>query len=333
MPGDFPLPDNNKKQELLPWRHAESMTTCSLFWIPAGFHAVPDGQKEWLLSFILTFSQRLEQSHQLRAEHFMQMQTIDENQSVRKIFLNSLLKETPITGASRRPRQPEAEAAVPTREDIEAFAKGKRQFRVYDYMPANSCWFLGCNDAQVRQTYLGYGGMTILFRKRETQNGNYQAAIAPPMPLIVPKFLRADRQMVNLLEGFEMNNPGKIPSFLRNHPDMKQMFSAFDMDKEQEKGARLLSPFRDQSKQVFGQDMERDLKFEALPFVLPRLSSQDFFSHTAIQIRRWFEVFDVYVAESPDDEGIVMACKDNQTELIAEIVGEMRDKGYRYWEG
>lgn len=114
---------------------------------------------------------------------------------------------------------------------------------------------------------------------------------------------------------------------------MKPMFSALDMDKEQKKGSRLLSPFRDQSKEVFGKDMEHDSKFDALPFVLPRLSSQDFFAHTSIQIRRWFEVFDVYIAESSEDEGIIMACKDNQTELIAAIVGEMRDKGYRYWEG
>jgi hypothetical protein len=317
----------------LPWRHAESMSTCSLFWIPVRFHTIPDGQKEWLLSFFFTLSQRLEQSHELSAQHFMQMRTIDENQSIRKIFLNSLLKETPITGASWRPHHPESEPTVPTKEEIEAFAKGKRQYRAYDYMPANSCWFLGGNDTQLRQTYLGYGGMTILYRKKETQNENDQAFHAPPVPLIIPKFLRADQQMAKLLDGFEMNNPTKIPSFLRSHPGMKQMFAAFDMDKEHEKGARLLSPFRDQSKEVFGHEMEHDLKFDALPFVLPRLSSQDFFAHTAIQIRRWFEVFDVYIAEGPDDEGIIMACKDNHAELIAAIVAEMRDKGYRYWEG
>lgn len=309
------------------------MSACSLFWIPVRFRTIPDGQKEWLLSFFFTLSQRLEQSHELRAEHFMQMQTIDENKPVRKIFLNNLLKESPVTGTSRRLQDPEAEAASPTREDIEAFAKGKRQYRAYDYMPADSYWFLGGNDMQIRQTYLGYGGMTILFRKKETQNEKSQATFTSPMPLIIPKFLRADQQIMSLLDGFEMSNPAKIPSFLRNHPGMKQMFSAFDMDKEQEKGSRLLSPFRDQSKDVFGQDMEHDSKFDALPFVLPRLSSQDFFAHSAIEIRRWFEVFDVYIAESPDDEGIIMACRDNQAELIVAIVTEMRDKGYRYWEG
>lgn len=307
------------------------MSACSLFWIPVRFHVIPEGQKEWLLSFFLRLSQRLEQLHQLRAEHFMEMQAIDENQSIRSVFLNSMLKETPITGMSRRPHQPTP--AVPASEDIEAFAKKKRQYHAYDYMPSTCYWFLDRNDEKLRQHYLGYGGMTILFRKQEPQNENHAAAFTPPISPPIPKFLRADRQMMQLLEGFDIHNPAKTPSFLSNHPGMRQVLSVFDVDRMQQKNDALLSPFRDQSKKVFGEDMEHDQLFEAMPFVLPRLCSQDFFAHTAIQIHRWFEVFDVYAAESPEDEGIVMACKDNQTELIAEIITEMRDKGYRYWEG
>jgi hypothetical protein len=199
-------------------------------------------------------------------------------------------------------------------------------------MPASTYWFLDRNDVQLRQNYLGHGGMTILFRK-ETETGNHSASVAPPVPLMIPKFLRANAQMMQLLEDFDFKKPAGVPSFLRNHPGMKQVFSTLDVDHVQEKGNKLLSPFREQSKKVFGEDMEHDLHFEALPFILPRLSSQDFFAQTASQICRWFEVFAVYIAESGQDEGIVMGCKDNQTESIASIVAEMRDSGYRYWEG
>lgn len=324
------MPENNKKR-LLPWRYAESLTTCSLFWIPVKFDTVPEGQKEWLITFLSKLSRQLEQTHQLHSEHFMEMQTIDGNEAVRKQFLNSMLKETPLTGVSRRPLQPEP--AVPSTEDIEAFAKKKRPYQPYDYMPTTSYWFLDRNDVQIRQSYLGYGGMTILYRKQEPENENHSFALTPPVPIMIPKFLRADAHLMQLLEGFDLRNPTQMPAFLKNHPGMKQMFSTMDVDKVQEKGNKLLSSFRDQSKQAFGKDMQHDLQFEALPFILPRLSSQDFFVHTAIEISSWFEVFDIYLAEIPQDEGIVMACKDNQIELVAAIVEEMREEGYRYWEG
>jgi len=95
----------------------------------------------------------------------------------------------------------------------------------------------------------------------------------------------------------------------------------------------LASPFRDLTKEIFGAGIPRDLEYEGILFVLPKLASQDFFAHTDQQIRRWFEVFDVYINESPEDEGIIMACKDDLAPLIASIVEGMRTEGYRYWEG
>ena len=53
----------------------------------------------------------------------MQMQTVDENEKIRQLFLNGMLKETPLTGFSRSLHQ--QETAMPSAEDIEAFAKKK----------------------------------------------------------------------------------------------------------------------------------------------------------------------------------------------------------------
>ena len=158
-------------------------------------------------------------------------------------------------------------------------------------------------------------------------------AVNANMPLIIPKFLRRDPNMKQLLEDFEPNNPEKIPAFLKSHPGMKQVFSVFDKEKAQEKNDLLFSPFRDQSKEIFGEGMPRDLQFDSLPFILPRLSSQDFFAHSEPQVRRWFDLFEVYIAESPTDEGTIIACKDDLTPLIGTIIDDMRAMGYRYWEG
>src|SRR5215467_4119895 len=326
------LPEN-KEKKLLPWRHAETLSSCCLLWIPVKLDVIPNGQREWLLSFFSKLSCYLKEENQLHGEHFMQMQIIDENPAIRQLFLNEMLKETPIAGVSRTPHQKEV-ADTPSSEDIDAFAKKRREYRSYDYMPTTAYWFLDRDEAELRQRYLGYGGLTILYRKQEQESlTDKPAATATMPPLMIPRFLRQDPRVMELLDGFDHNNPTQMPTFLRNHSAMKQVLSVFDVNKTQRKGDLLLSPFRDQSKEIFGEHMQRDLKFEALPFILPRFSSQDFFAHTEAQIRRWFEVFDIYVAESPHDEGIIMACKDNLTALIATIVDEMRGKGYRYWEG
>jgi hypothetical protein len=316
---------------LLPWRWAESLSYCNLLWIPVKFDAIPDGQKEWLLSFFLKLSNRLEETHQLHGEHFMQLQTIDDNSGIRQQFMNEMLKETPLIGLSRRPHQ--QEAAPPATEDIEAFAKKKRQFRAYDYAPASAYWFLDRNDAALRQRYLGYGGLTILYRKQGHANEPDKPAVTATMPLMIPAFLRRDPAIKQLVGDLDLKKPEKMPAFLRDHPSMKQVFNTFDVNSMKEKNGLALSPFRDQSKEIFGGGIQRDLKFEALPFILPRLSSQDFFAHTEIQVRGWFDLFDVYAAESPEDEGIIMACRDDLTAMIATVIEEMRGKGYWYWEG
>lgn len=317
-------------EQLLPWRWAESFRSCTLMWIPVKLGAIPDSQREWLLEFLTRLSTHLDSVNSLRAEHFMHMRVIDENEKLRQLFLNVMLKDAPLTGQSRRPKQ--QGVAQPTPEDIEAFAKKKKEFIPYDYTPESSCWFLSREEFQLRERYLGHGGLTILYRKAEAKSdAGISTTVSPPF--IIPKFLREDIRLKPLLKDYDPRNPDQIPSFLRVHPGMKQVFSSFDVDKVQEKSDSLLSPFRSLSKEIFGEDMPRDLKFEALTFILPRLGSQDFFSHTGPQIHRWFDLFDVYINESREDEGIIMACKDNLTAVTASIIEEMRGRGYRYWEG
>jgi len=315
----------------MPWRWAESMRSCSLFWIPVKLGSIPRSQREWLIEFFNRLAAHLSETSGLQAEHFMQMQVIDENEPLRKEFINAIMKESPMQGRCWLPRG--KQPIPPSDQEVELLAGKKKEFRPYDYAPPQAWWFLSRNTCSLQERYLGYGGLTVLFLKPDAEES---IAITPPVldtPVIIPKFLRNHSGLKVLLEDFDPQKPNRIPGFIRNHPAMKQVFSVFDVDKMQEKGKALMSSFRNQTKETFGAGLPRDLEYEGILFVLPRLASQDFFTQTDQQIRRWFEVFDVYINESPEDEGIIMACKDNLTSLIASIVDEMRNKGYRYWEG
>jgi hypothetical protein len=316
---------------LLPWRWAESLQTCSLFWIPVRFESIPQSQREWLLKFFTRLASLLVEKKKLRAEQFMQMQVIDEDEKLRKSFLDGLMKESPLLGRCWFPRGKQPTNA--TGQEVDVLASKKKEFRPYDYVHPQAWWFLGGDAGGLREHYLGYGGFTILFLKQDSEESLATVPVMASSPMILPKFLRSDRGVKALLEDFDALQPQKIPGVVRNHSAMKQVFSLFDVGGMDRKNQALMSPFRDQSKEIFGSRIPRDLEFEGVPFVLPKLSSQDFFAQTDDQIRRWFEVFDVYINESPEDEGFLLAGKEDITWAMASIANEMRDAGYRYWEG
>jgi hypothetical protein len=79
--------------------------------------------------------------------------------------------------------------------------------------------------------------------------------------------------------------------------------------------------------------MKEEVGFEGLAFVLPRLGTQDFLSQLEEDVRKWFEVFDIYIRESLEDEGFVIASKHDLRPVFREVLGAMREDGYEYWEG
>lgn len=61
------------------------------------------------------------------------------------------------------------------------------------------------------------------------------------------------------------------------------------------------------SKEYFGIGWEHRLEFKGVTFVLPRWTTQDFFELPEEQIQQLSEVCDVYISESPADNGVVLA--------------------------
>ena len=319
-------------KQIVPWRWAEMLRSCHLFWIPARFGDMPRGQREWLLTFYGHLSEFMQSELELRAEIFMSSRTIHENSALKDIYLNATLSDTPIAGRCRRMHL-QKEATPPTQKDIDDMAAGKKKYDPYDYAPENAYWFLSREDRELRERYTGYGGLTMLYRKPDAQSSTPPPSIPANMPLIIPKFIRNEPSIKALLEEFDPRNPGKTPAFLKNQPGMRSVFSTLKADRLQEKAESLQSSFGARSKEVFGDGMPRDITFEAMPFLLPQFATQDFFAATEKKIHSWFDLFDVYIRESQEDEGVVLACKDNLTSAIAGIILKMRSEGYRYWEG
>lgn len=70
-----------------------------------------------------------------------------------------------------------------------------------------------------------------------------------------------------------------------------------------------------------------------MSFILPHLSADDFFNRSAEECETWFQVFDIYIRESPDDKGILLASKIDIEEILTGILKQMRDKGLAYTGG
>jgi hypothetical protein len=342
--------DDRISEQLLPFRWAESLTTCTLLWvpasmgqkpectgfpIPAGNGQMPDSQRQWLLQFLQRFSRQVQQQEGLSAESFLQMKTMANPGPLQDRFFEVMLQSSPIGGLSREPNSPGPK--VVTEKDIELFKTGKKKFIPFEYMDDTCYWFLNASDDEVREWFMGHGGLTTLFVEPAASSGppklDLKSALGPYSTMKVPRFLREHPMLKEVLPGPLMGDLGGTPPFIRNNPAMQAFMARFRVERMRQRSGVLQSPFLARSKEVFGTGLKRDVKFEFMQFIIPRLSSQDFFSHTATDVGQWFEVFHVYINESHADNGIIIASRKKIVPLVVSIVAEMRNEGFRYWEG
>ena len=114
---------------------------------------------------------------------------------------------------------------------------------------------------------------------------------------------------------------------MRTHPAMK----GGDIEAKVAAAYSMQDQFLSKSKEVFGELIRDEPSFRGIPFVLPLLKSADFFRATPEQRARWFEVFDVYCAESKEDKGILLALKDTEfDDSLISMVRQLREKDMVY---
>jgi hypothetical protein len=198
----------------------------------------------------------------------------------------------PTLGWARRPGT--KPRPMPTKEEVQAAAESKTRLDISEMMPQTCYWFLKKGEKAQREAFLGYGGLSIHFLKPDANTRPPEL----PFPEVMRK--RFEQLPIASLEGL-----------------LAAAFSTKD-------------GFLAKSKELFGAGLEDQMGFEAIPFILPQLRSEDFFSQPKEECDKWFQLFDVYVIESSVDQGILLASKTDLENHLSELLIQMREEGLSY---
>lgn len=321
------------REMLHPWRRAEALHDSLVLWIPCRFHDMPDGQRAWLSLFLDRWLATLASERGLEEEVFMQMETIQKEKKLADGFYANLMKERPFLGRSISSQQ-ETPKGAPTEEEIDLLIKGKAKYDYHSLSASRACWFRGSDKAALRATYFGFGGMTLLLIAQSEEN---KEDIKPLQQMIsnlrLPAFLRKETGLVALVEGLDPADPLGKPLFMRNHPATAHLNAIMGPQKRNPKKQLQRVMFGQKTKAVFGSSLKADPAYSGIPFFLPRFSSAEIFHSTAEERASWFQLFDVYLRESPEDNGILLLTKQEFLPGIVEVIASLRNDGYIYWEG
>jgi hypothetical protein len=108
------------------------------------------------------------------------------------------------------------------------------------------------------------------------------------------------------------------------------ILQAMNVDQMMARAASLADGFLAKSKSMFSKGLEGDPQTKGLPFILPLLDAGDFFSQPPEVVQQCFELFDVYVRESPVDKGMLLAFASELEAPLIALLKEMRDQGLKY---
>src|SRR5579863_930653 len=317
---------------LLPWRRAESLRDTLVLWLPCRFQGMPEGQHVWLSLFMQRWFAMLTSEQGLEEECFVQLETLQKEEKLHDRFYAGLLKERPLIGRSVFSLQELPKSA--TTDEIDLLRKGKVKYDYHVMSAARTCWFRGADTAALRSAYLGFGGMTILLVPGSQENQEDVKQLQQMISgLKLPAFLRRDARMVAMVEGLDPQNPLQPPPFIRNHPAMANWNAVMGAQRTNPQKQLQRVMFGQKTKEVFGGSLTADPAYAGIPFLLPRFSSATIFQSTVKERASWFQLFDVYLRESPEDGGMLLAAKPELLPGIVQVVSSMRDDDYRYWEG
>jgi hypothetical protein len=273
-------------QSIYPFKRASQMEVCALYWLPV--EAVPPSwrEKQWLMAFFDHLHELLLQQ-ELRQESFLQMKLAAPLGEVKDTLHQHQLKLMPLMGLGRRPGA--AMPRIPTEEDLEPIIKGKQKFIFNEHVPDYYLWLLTREERWRRDLFLGHGGYTMIYLKADP------ACTPPPLP---------------------------------NYPGIRSMeiFQKFDVDAIWETMFMLNDQLGEKSKAVFGKGLEEDAGLKTQNFVMPIMNARAFLDAKHEEIEEWFTVFDVYIQESPEDRGLLIASKEDIDEVLAEVLLQMREK-------
>lgn len=210
-------------------------------------------------------------------------------------FQRTALEFQPLLGLGRRPGAPIT--PLPTPADMEELVKSGKDFDFKKNIPDFCYWFLKKRGEKQSEMFWGSGGVSMIFAQPDP------ATAAPPLPFS-PAFRQKSR-----------------------------LFQKLDVDGVWESAAALNDGFQAKSKELFGAGLENHPQYPGLPFILPILQASDFFQQSEQESSKWFQLFDIYVRESPEDGGVLLASKTDFDDALSELLVKMREDGFTYPEG
>jgi hypothetical protein len=281
----------DRSHELAPWRRANELTRCWLYWMPVSGFPIPLAQRAWLLQFLERLASTASDQFGLRREIFLQHKTVAP---LMDAFLRTTREFQPLMGLSRRPGAPLPK--FPSNEEMKEMVKSGT-FNLDEITPDYCYWFLKKSGKKQLETFWGHGGISMIFAEPDP------ATTPPPLP-----FSAAFRQK-------------------------STVFQKVDVDGVWESAFSLNDGFQAKSKELFGAGLEQNPQYPGITFILPLLRSSDFFSQPEQESAKWFQLFDLYLHETPEDAGILLASKTDIDETLIELLGKMREEGLVYPEG
>ncbi|GGG98971.1 hypothetical protein [Silvibacterium dinghuense] len=275
------------EQALLPIRRARDVSACALYWLPVSNVPAYGRERDWLQHFFDELHLELTVDNRLRQESFLQMKLTAPQGYVKDALHRHQTKLMPLMGLGRKPNG--KIPPIPTEEDLDQVIKGKAKFDFNEYVADYVFWFLERNEAWKRELFLGSGGYTMIYLPHDP------ATTPPPIP---------------------------------DYPVIREMpaFKKFDADALWQATFLLGDAFCEKSKQVFGKGLEEELAYEGLTFILPFWKARDFLAAASEELSPWFEVFDIFITESPDDHGMLIAAKDDLDETLIRVLDCLRAK-------
>jgi hypothetical protein len=292
----------DRSRELLPWRRASQLTRCCLYWLPVSAFPMPGSQRLWLMEFLDRWGALMGEQFSLRAEVFLQFKTVYPD--LMPDLLDNMMELIPVMGLGIKPGT--VLPVLPSKNEVEGMMKDMFKTLQQDkplhmpdstkYMPDYAYWFVDKSERKQRELFFGHGGLGIAFLRPDPKT------VPLPLPL--------------------------TPAQKQKLPFLQQI----DMDKSWAQAHSLRDGFLPKSKEFFSAGLEKEPQMKGIPFIFPVLDSADFFSQPPEVIEKCFQLFEVYIRESPADKGILLAFTGDLEEKLIELVRVMKDQKLIYPE-
>jgi hypothetical protein len=262
------------------------------YWMPVSAFPTTFERKRWMVGFFEQFGETLRTRFNLAAEVFLHHKSVVADQAS---FVGNARKFRPMIGLARRPGSSSL-PVFPAMEELQRLAKSGEIIDMTKYVGDLCHWFTMKLEREQRAIYQGCGGLSLIYRKPDPK-------VKPPEIPIPPQF----RARMDFLK-------------------------TIDLDAMLKGAFALTDEFLAKSKALFGKGLEQEPLYEALLYIVPLWTANDLFALTAPEIEAAFGLFDVYVRESPEDDGVLMASRTDFEKPMVQAIIALRQQGLLYPE-